>query len=767
MKPVKYLCLLLWIILIPGIATGQKTPADYVNVFTGTSNSRWMLFPGPSMPFGMVKLSPDNQDNVWNGGYEYTVGSISGFSHLHAMSLGGLSLMPVSGKTALFPGPSDGPFGQMWTSGYRSRYEKKTEKGSPGYYSVYLYDYDIRTELTSTERCGMMRFTWEKEGDGHIIVNFAFPQEEKYTVREAHASQTTPGEITGYIKETNQYAQDYTVFFVLQTDHNFTMDGWTMGKYDGADTNYGTNWRRPVKETDKTLDFTSSGDCGLVLNLTDFRKGEVLVRTGISFTGIDGARLNLQKEMIPFGWDFDAVVTAARRTWNDLLGKVEVKTSDTSDIEKFYTGLYRAFTGKSIMSDVDGKFTDMCENVRILDNPGDAVYSSDAFWGAQWNLFPLWTLVTPEYARSMTASLVDLAKVGGWIPEAPTGIEYAPIMGAQHQNSLIVSCYQKGIRDFDVDTAWHAILHDYTTPGIEYPCGGFAGDRQMGPYMKYGYVPDEYGPVSNTMEYAYDDWVFSQFSLALGKEKEYQHFLDRSKNYRNVFDPETRFIRRRHKDGSWVTPFNPLAYGTTGGWNGPGYMEGNAWVYSFFVPQNIPDMMKLMGDDLFNERLETGIEQGYFDLGNQPGLEIPFIFNYSGKPWLTQKYSRMVTSDLINTSPLHGWEGEEDEGQMSAMYVLLSMGLFEVDGGCSVNPGYDIGSPVFDTIVIHLSDTYYGGHDFMIRTINNSSENMYIQEAWLNGKPLYRPFLPHSELVKGGELVLKMGSKPNYNWFKM
>ncbi len=196
-------------------------------------------------------------------------------------------------------------------------------------------------------------------------------------------------------------------------------------------------------------------------------------------------------------------------------------------------------------------------------------------------------------------------------------------------------------------------------------------------------------------------------------------------------------------------------------------MEGNAWVYSFFVPQNIPDMMKLMGDDLFNERLETGIEQGYFDLGNQPGLEIPFIFNYSGKPWLTQKYSRMVTSDLINTSPLHGWEGEEDEGQMSAMYVLLSMGLFEVDGGCSVNPGYDIGSPVFDTIVIHLSDTYYGGHDFMIRTINNSSENMYIQEAWLNGKPLYRPFLPHSELVKGGELVLKMGSKPNYNWFKM
>lgn len=204
--------------------------------------------------------------------------------------------------------------------------------------------------------------------------------------------------------------------------------------------------------------------------------------------------------------------------------------------------------------------------------------------------------------------------------------------------------------------------------------------------------------------------------------------------------------------------------GTEGGWNGPGYMEGNAWIYSFFVPQDIKGMMKLMGEDLFNSRLETGIDNGYFDLGNQPSLEIPFLFNYSGKPWLTQKYSRMVTADLINTSPLHGWTGEEDEGQMSAMYVLLSMGLFEINGGCQVNPGYDIGSPVFDKVVIHLSNKYYNGGVFVIKTINNSPENKYIQQAELNGKSLERPYIPNNVLVKGGELVITMGPEPNYSW---
>jgi len=730
-----------------------------------------MLFPGPSMPFGMVKLSPDNQDNVWNGGYEYTIGSISGFSHLHAMSLGGLSIMPVSGRVEfhrgqakVYPGPADGPFGNMWTAGYRSRYEKKTEKGSPGYYSVYLYDYDILAELTCTDRCGMMRFTWEKEGEGHLIVNFAFPQEEKYIVEEAHAEHTAPDEITGYIKQKNQYAQDYTVYFVIQLNRPMTMDGWTLGEYTGADTNYGTDWRRPVDINEKAMNFTSSGDCGLVLNMPTFRKGEVLVRTGISFTGIEGARLNLETEMVPFGWNFDKVVNAARETWNKLLGRVEVSTSNEASKEKFYTGLYRSYTGKGLMNDVDGRYTDMCEKVRTPARPGTNVYTSDAFWGAQWNLFPLWTLVTPEYANSMASSFVELADAGGWVPEAPTGIEYAPIMGAQHQNALIISCYQKGIRDFNVEDAFNAIYHDYTHPGEDYPCGGFAGNRHMGPYMKYGYVPEEYGPVSNTMEYAWDDWAFSQFALSLGKKKDYRFFLERSENYRNVFDPETKFIRRKHENGNWVTPFDPRANGTEGGWNGPGYMEGNAWIYSFFVPQDVKGMMKLMGKELFNERLETGIDNGYFDLGNQPSLEIPFLFNYSGKPWLTQKYSRMVTADLINTSPMHGWTGEEDEGQMSAMYVLLSMGLFEVNGGCSVNPGYDIGSPVFDRVVIHLSDKYYSGKDFIIKTINNSPENKYIMKAELNGKPLKQPFIPNSQLVKGGELILTMGSEPNYTW---
>jgi predicted alpha-1,2-mannosidase len=742
-------------------------PVDDVDVFMGTSNSRWMLFPGATLPFGLVKFSPDNQDNVWNGGYEYTIGSISGFSHLHAMSLSGVSLMPVVGpiESKLFPGPADGPFGGMWTSGYRSRFRKDTEKASPGYYGVELLDYHIKAELTATTRCGMMQLTFPESDQARLLLDFDFPTEERTQILDVSARQVSPTEIEGSIKQKNGYALEFTVHFVLQLSRPMTsLDDWRLGSYTGSDVNYGTEWRRKATYERGIANFSGKGSCGLVMNFRTAAGEKILVRTGISLVSVEQARLNLTTEMKPFGWDFSAVVANARKVWNDLLSRAEVFGARPEDHKLFYTCLYRAFSAKSVLNDCDGQYIDFRGQTQKLQPPADAVYSSDAFWGTQWTLDSLWTLVTPRVASSWVNFFLEMYQRGGWLPEAPVNARYSPIMCAQHQQSLIVSSYQKGIRDFNTNQAWEAIWHDLTTPGVEMDNGGFAGDRHLAAYMKLGYVPEEVGPVSSTMEYAYDDWAAAQFGLALGKTNEASQLLQRSQNYRNVFDPQVQYIRRRHQDGSWVEPFDPFHFGTEGGWNGPGFVEGTAWIYTWFVPHDLPGLVKLLGADQFNARLEEGFAKGYVDLGNEPNLQAPFLFNYSGKPWLTQKYTRLVLRDYFELSPYTGWVGEEDEGQLSAYYVLLAMGLFEMEGGCAIRPFYDLSSPLFDRVVIHLDWKYYPGKTFTIEARNNSATNIYIQSATLNGHPLNEARLNHDDVAKGGHLVLQMGPKPNEKW---
>ncbi|MEJ7663806.1 MAG: glycoside hydrolase domain-containing protein [Hymenobacter sp.] len=277
-------------------------------------------------------------------------------------------------------------------------------------------------------------------------------------------------------------------------------------------------------------------------------------------------------------------------------------------------------------------------------------------------------------------------------------------------------------------------------------------------------MPDEDGASSNTLEYAYDDYVASQFAQALGKTDDQAYFAKRALSYKNQFDPQTGYMRRRKRDGSWVTPVNIHKFGTVGDWNSSGWMEGTAWIYSFFIPQNVPELVRMVGQDRFNQRLEEGFAKGYVDLSNQPNLQAPFLFNYSGKPRLTQKYTRYVLNKFYNNSPLSGWVGEEDEGQLSSFYVLLAMGLFEMDGGTAVRPTYDLSSPLFSRVVLHLDKKYYGGHTFTIEAKDNSETNVYIQSATLNGQPLDRPLLAHADLVKGGKLVLQMGPQPNKSW---
>jgi predicted alpha-1,2-mannosidase len=649
----------------------------------------------------------------------------------------------------------------MWTAGYRSRFDRATEKGSPGYYAVDLLDAGVSVELTATTRCGFLRLRYPEGRAARLVLDFGFPTEEKTAVREAVLRRAGPSSFEGRVRQSNGYTDDFTVHFVIEASVPVpALDGWHAGRYEGADTNYGTAWRAPVSWRRGVDEVKGDGSSGAVLTLAPEMDRPVVVRTALSFVSVEGARGNMAAEAHPFGWDFDAVVGAARRVWGELLGRVEVSGGREEDRRLFYTCLYRAFAGRTIVSDADGGWVDMCERPRKLAPPATHAFSSDGFWGAQWTLAPLWTLVAPEWAAAWSSYFLEAADAGGFMPEAPVDGEYAPIMGAQHHKAIPIGAWQKGIRPFDGERLWRAVKHDLTVPGEPHACGGFAGNRHLAPYLRHGYVPDEDGPASNTLEYAYDDWAASQLALALGKTDEAEAFRRRSESWRNLYDPASGYVRRRHRDGAFVEPFDPFAYGTQGGWNGPGFMEGTAWVYTFFVPHDVPGLVALLGRERFLERLEEGFAKGHVDLSNQPNMQAPFLFNYAGAPSLAQKRSREVLRDVFSLSPLGGWRGEEDEGQMSAFYVLVAMGLFEMDGGVSVAPAYDLSSPLFERVVLHLDPRWYGGRTFTVEAPGNSDTNVYIQSAELDGRSLAAPRLSHADLVRGGRLVLRMGPEP-------
>ena len=728
----------------------ERQPVDYVDCLLGTSTSRWMLYPGPSTPFSMVKLSPDNQDRCWKAGYEYTIENIAGFSHIHSWTMGGLMTTPTTGELKTAPGAQRDP-----NAGYRSHFRHETETAVPGYYAVTLDDYGIRAELTSTARCGFQRYTFPKAADARILFDLEFPSEYGFRVLDAKITRVSDTEIAGYAKQHSAGWNDYTVHFVARVSKPFdSMGGWT-----------GKTVRRNVKEV------AGKGDVGCFLSYSTAAGEAIVLKTGISLVSVEQARLNLETETSKFGWDFDACRKAARQEWSDLLGAIEVEGGTERQKLKFFTNMYRSYCARTIWSDVNGKYVDMYEKVRQLADPDSPVYGCDAFWNTFWNLNQLWVLAHPDIANKWVRSLLEIYDKGGWLAKGPTGIEYSSIMVASHEIALIVAAYQAGIRGYDVAKAYEAMKHIQTTPGRGHPGGGHVGNRQLAPYMKLGYVPVEKGPVSNTLEYAYDDWCVAQMAKALGKREDYEYFLKRSRNYRNVFDASVGFMRQKHADGRWVAKFSPFS--------GAGFVEGNSWQFTWFVPHDVGGLIELLGRDTINSRLDKGLDDSRrndfnatgdrmadfpINHGNQPNMQSCWLFNYSGKPHLTQKWSREIMARYYGTGPIDGWPGDEDQGQMGAWYVMSAIGLFQMDGGCATRPIYEIGSPIFDRVVIHLDKKYYKGGRFVIEARNNSPANVYVQSATLDGKPLERPWFYHAELVDGGKLVLEMGPKPNAKW---
>ncbi|MHC4534283.1 MAG: GH92 family glycosyl hydrolase [Planctomycetota bacterium] len=738
------------------------TAAGYVDTKIGTAHSRWMIAPGPWMPFSMVKLSPDNQNDGWQAGYEPTFESVGAFTHIHEWTMSGLGTMPTNGPLQTKVGDQ-----KDVDSGYRSRINKETEVAPIGYYSVELTDYDIRAELTATTRCGFQRYTFPKNRDGsRVLLDLVIPAEYRYNSIEAYMKKTSDKTVEGYSHQLSPntwsggISQEYVVHFVAEFDQpisNFSV--WT---------------ENGVREGVEMLKIKGAKDVGAIVEFDTKKDNVVKLRTGISYVSIENAQENLDTEVTkPYGWDFDAVRRGNVDTWDDLFRRIKIASNDRHEKMRFYNNMYRSICSRNIFSDVNGEWMDADEQLRKMEDPSSPALGCDAFWNTFWNLNQFWNLVTPEWSNRWVRSQLAMYDTNGWLAKGPAGMEYIPVMVAEHEIPLIVGIYQMGIRDYDVEKAYEAVKKMQTTPGRTVG-GGYAGNRDLVPYLKYKYVPYDKGRFSNSLEYSYDDWNVSQFAKALGKEDDYKAFLERGYYWKNIIDSETGFARMKDSTGQWLENFDPYKSGAN-----KHYVEGNAWQLTYFVPQDVPALAEVIGKDRFVERLDWGFRESdktrfngmndqYWNYpvvqGNQQSMHFAFLFNWVGYPWLTQKWSRAIMSRYYGYGLANAYLGDEDQGQMSAWFIMASIGLFQTDGGCRVDPIYEIGSPLFERIEIDLGGRYNRGDNFTIEAKNASRLNMYVQSAKLNGKILKDFKFPASELLRGGKLELEMGPEPNKSW---
>ena len=736
--------------------------ADYADTKMGTAHSRWMIAPGPWMPFSMVKLSPDNQNSGWQAGYDPIMETVGCFSHIHEWTMGGLGMMPTNGPLKTQVGDERNP-----DEGYRSRLNTQTEEAPIGYYKAGLTDYGITAELTSTTRCGFQRYTFPQDKpDSRVLIDLQIPAEYGYQLQKISMKKVGSSRIEGFSHQLspNTWAggisQEYIVHFVVEFDQPIEKMGfWT---------------EEGIIENETVLEREKPEDAGAFVHFDTGENPVVQVRTGISYVSIENAGKNLETEITtPFGWNFEAVRQNHVDTWNDLFERVKITTNDRREKRRFYTNMYRALCSRNIFSDVDGKWVDSGEQVRQLEDPSSPALGCDAFWNTFWNLNQFWNLVTPEWSNRWVNSQLAMYDAGGWLAKGPAGMEYIPVMVAEHEIPLIVGAYQMGIRDFDAEKAFEAAKKMQTTRAREVD-GGFAGNRDLLPYLKHKYVPYDKGRFSNTMEYSFDDWTVSQFAKALGRENDYQTFLKRGYYWKNAIDPETGYARMKDSNGEWLPDFDPYRSGAN-----HHYVEGNAWQLTFFVPQDVPALAEAIGKEKFIERLDWGFQESdklrfngkrdqYWDYpvaqGNQQSMHFAFLFNWVNKPWLTQKWSRAILDRYYGYGLSNAYLGDEDQGQMSAWFVMAALGLFQTDGGTRVDPVYEIASPLYQKVEIDLGNRFGRGEKFIIEAENASRLNKYVQSATLNGKPLIDFKFSANELLKGGLLELKMGPEPNKNW---
>ena len=730
----------------------QDLPKEYtdsVNVFIGTGG-HGHTFPGATLPHGMVQLSPDTRLLGWDAcsGYYYDDTSIMGFTHTHLSGTGigdygDILFMPVVGEKPLIAGTAENP-----DEGYRSRFSHEQESARPGYYQVLLQDDSINVELTATLRAGLHRYTYPKASDARLIVDME-PTIHGHQHPVTQIRVVNDSTIAG-MKYTVGWAKRHYVYFYAVFSSPFDYKLYSGTEYQSDSTSVTVNTAKAV------MSFR---------NLP--ADGRVLAKVGISSVDEEGARLNVEAE-IP-NWDFEGVMKQANTVWNEALGKIDIETSDNDSRTVFYTSLYHAFIQPSLASDVDGRYRTMGHEIKQ-----DASYTNYTVFSL-WDTFraahPLYTIVTPEQNQAFIRSLLRKYDEGGILPKWELASNETGTMIGYHAVSVIADAMMKKQCDFDVKKALEACIRSsvYDTTGVTPMMERQILNGKLMPVsIKYknelGYIPCDKvgGSVSQGLEFAYNDWLIAQMMKEHNRKDLYDKYMELSRNYRNYFDPETKLMRGRLSDGSWITPFDPVSVQRPSN-----YVEGNAWQWAWFVPQDVEGLMELVGgqksfeahlDTLFTTSSEltgdpnaaadvTGMV-GQYAHGNEPSHHIPYLYNYAGAPRKTQALVDHILRTLYHNDP-NGLSGNEDVGQMSAWYALSAMGFYSF---CPGRPIYEIGRPIFDKVTIHLSN----GKDFVIQAKNNSVENKYIRSMKLNGEDLAEPRFSHFDLMKGGELIFEM-----------
>jgi len=751
---------------------------DFVRPNLGSVHSRWFFYTPGAVPFGMVKLAPSTNGygsfGSWGPcGYDDHHTSIEGFAHFHEFQIGGYLVMPTTGKLKTLPGSLAHP-----DSGFRSRFDKKSEIATPGYYSVLLKDYDIKAELTASERVGYQRYTFPESADAHILFDVGHKMGESGEVVRAEIKYEADGHLEGFIETYPEYAKfcdpgkHVKMFFYT----------WINKKPENTGAYINDSIIAGVTESKGTNN-------GLYLTFNTQPNEVVELITGVSYTSIQNARLNFETESK--NKPFDIVRSDTRKKWQDMLGRIRVTGGTENDKVKFYTGLYHALLGRGISSDVNGEYPLNNGGIGSLPlgkdgKPTHNHHNTDAVWGAFWNLGPLWALAYPDVYSNMVNSAIDFYSETSWLHDGEAAGVYTNGVQTNFTGLMIAAAYNCGIRDFDIQRGYAAALKNELSDSVRHPGIGRYDNEY---FIRMGYVPlkDYFYPngwllnfgASHTLEYSFGAFAVSQMAKSLGHEDDYQKLKKYSDSWRLLFDKESKFVRPKEMDGTFLKDFDPMR-----AWHG--FQEGNAFQYTWYVPHDVKSLIHEMGKEEFNRRLAltfeesaktgfgggkdsigsfSGIEKLY-NHGNQPCLHNPWLFNYSGKPWLTQKWVNAICNEFYGTDGLHGYGygQDEDQGQLGAWFVLAAMGLFDLQGHAAANPSFQISSPLFDKIEIELHPKYYNGQKVEIITRNKSSENIYIQSALLNGKTLDNCWFYRNELIKGGKLEIDLGPQPNQNW---
>jgi predicted alpha-1,2-mannosidase len=721
----------------PQRASAGVDPYRLVDSRIGTANDG-QTYPVVGMPFGMTGWTPETQptEDKCLSPYYDKARKLTGFRGSHWLSgsctqdYGTVTIMPTVGMLKVSP------------LARASSFRHATEVMSPAYYSVILDDYRTRVELTGTMRSGMLRITFPAGKLGNLLVEpNAKPGEGFVEVRLGQH------EIAGYNPVHRMYQG---------AGQSAGLSGYFVARFQGPVTKLGT-WCGVAITPDSRQQGKGCNRLGAYVSFKPGSSGQILVEVGTSFTSIEEAEKNLDAEND--GWDFDGTRRAAETEWRTLLQRIEIEGGTAAEQTTFYTALFHASLAPRVVSDADGTYNGFAqEGKRHRLASSSAYYDDFSLWDTFRALHPLLTILDPKREEQMVQSLIDKGDQGGFLPIFPTWNSYTSEMIGDHAVAVIYDAYAKGLRGFDVQEAYRLVRQNTTVtpPHQDYVQG--KGRRALDSYDHYGFIPLEdevldafhhHEQVSRTLEYAYDDFVASQFAEALGHHADAELFRKRSGNWKNVFDPSVGFVRGRYQSGAWVEHFDPgkpASYIT----------EGVPWQYTFFVPHDMPGLIKAIGGETaFIAKLDGLFDAKLYDQGNEPSHNIAYLYNYTGAAWKTQMHVRDILASQFHTGP-GGLPGNDDAGQMSAWYVLSAMGFYPL---CPGTPTYALGSPIFSRVVIHQSN----GKDFTVIAPKTSAENRYVQAVSLDRVPLATNEITHADIVRGSTLTFEMGPRPKMN----